>query len=100
MLVLSYRSSVSGSAFGGLIGEKDKQITFVKLHLLLKGESKKLLGDFEHLLLETLRDSVVDDLKEALGTAGMTDLFGAFLNSRRFARQEVTEVNNGRDFGW
>ena len=40
---------------------------------------------------------MVDNLEEALCSAGMTDLLGTLLHSSRVIREEVTEVDDGGD---
>lgn len=42
---------------------------------------------------------MVDDLKEALSTAGLTDLLGTDLHLGCFAGEEATEVDDWWSFG-
>lgn len=71
----------------------------VKLYLLLVGECKELLGNLEHLFLETEWDGMVDDLEEALGGASSSDLIRNVLHPLLVSRQKAREVNDWGNFG-
>lgn len=40
---------------------------------------------------------MIDDLKESLGEAGLSDLISTMLHPLLVARQEIRKVNDGRD---
>jgi hypothetical protein len=81
---------------------------FIELHFLLLRKIEKLFGNHEHLLLETKRDVMVDDLEEALSEAGVTDLLSTVLHPFLVTGEEVAEVDDGGSlvrrhgdgFGW